>query len=60
LDKGNVIHEDYPGGKNGTAVTFYTVKDGSHKWPGVGRSGASDAIDTTKTMWAFFKAHPRK
>lgn len=50
---------------DGRAVELYQVTDGGHAWPG-GNPGTrradrpSGAIDATTTMWAFFRAHPRR
>ncbi len=46
-------------------VDFYIIDGGGHSWPGgeplpewiVGHT--SDDIDATRTMWEFFKAHPK-
>lgn len=61
----NVIIETYTPCAKGTAVTLYTIIDGTHRWPGdevpwytfPGRDD-SDVV-ATDVMWAFFAAHPR-
>lgn len=61
----NVIIESYSPCASGTAVTLYTIIDGTHRWPGdevpwytfPGRDD-SDVV-ATDVMWAFFAAHPR-
>jgi polyhydroxybutyrate depolymerase len=52
----------YAGCQAGAEVVLYTIEGGGHTWPGglplpfVGKT--STDIDATRTMWAFFKAHP--
>lgn len=64
-DTGNLKKDVYKNGKAGTEVVLYTIKDGGHSWPG-GKKGypqgdpPSQEINATKTMWEFFKAHPKK
>jgi polyhydroxybutyrate depolymerase len=61
----NVIIDSYSGCAKGTAVTLYTIIDGTHRWPGddvpwytfPGRDD-SDVV-ATDVMWSFFAAHPR-
>ena len=61
----NVIMESYAPCASGTAVTLYTIIDGTHRWPGdevpwytfPGRDD-SDVV-ATDLMWDFFVAHPR-
>jgi len=62
-EKGNIVHETYAGGKQGTAVEVYTIKGGTHAWPG-GRPAFKNAdvpteeISANDLMWEFFKNHP--
>lgn len=66
LQDGNVKLDDYTQCKGGTEVAFYTIEDGTHKWPGDktpwwhfwGRS--SHEPSATNDMWSFFKAHPKQ
>jgi len=66
LEDGNVTLDDYTGCKADTEVAFYTIEDGTHKWPGDktpwwqfwGRS--SHEPSATNDMWSFFKAHPKQ
>ena len=61
----NVIVDSYGPCASGTAVTLYTIIDGTHRWPGdevpwytfPGRDD-SDVV-ATDVMWNFFVAHPR-
>jgi polyhydroxybutyrate depolymerase len=61
----DVIVDAYYPCASGTAVTLYTIIDGTHRWPGddvpwytfPGRDD-SDVI-ATDVMWDFFAAHPR-
>lgn len=45
-------------------VVFYTIADAGHTWPGAEPlfplllGAASQDIDASETMWAFFAAHP--
>jgi polyhydroxybutyrate depolymerase len=63
-DKGNIIIDTYKGGKNGTEVVLYTLKNGGHAWPG-GVKGSvigddpTNEISATDIMWEFFKNHPK-
>lgn len=52
----------------GTAVMLYTIEGGGHIWPGrplFGHPGprtvsaTSGDFDATRTIWEFFKTHPR-
>lgn len=64
-DDGNVMVESYTPCAKGTAVTLYTIIDGSHRWPGddVPWYTFPDRDDSdivaTDLMWDFFAAHPR-
>jgi polyhydroxybutyrate depolymerase len=43
-------------------VVSYVIKGGGHAWPGGPATGigkTTTAIEATKVMWEFFKAHPR-
>ena len=54
----------FPDCDAGADVVLYTVDGGGHSWPGgrpppAWRVGpTSDAIDATRAMWDFFRAHP--
>ena len=45
-------------------IVFYTIADAGHTWPGAEPlipfilGAASQDIDASETMWAFFAAHP--
>jgi polyhydroxybutyrate depolymerase len=62
----NVIVDSWSDCADGTAVTLYTIVDGTHRWPGddvpwytfPGRDDAN--VNATDVMWAFFAAHPRE
>lgn len=64
-DNRNVIVDAYHPCAKGTAVTLYTIIDGTHRWPGddvpwytfPGRDDSD--IVATDVMWNFFAAHPR-
>lgn len=48
--------------KGGADVVLYNLKQGGHNWPGASvahDAGSADAIDATRVIWDFFKAHPR-
>ncbi len=65
---GNVVKETFVGGKKNTEVVFYSIADGSHRWPGGKYAGSQSTVgakigktvDTTALIWEFFKAHPRR
>jgi polyhydroxybutyrate depolymerase len=57
-----VRRQAWTGGKDKTEVVVYTIKGGGHTWPGgpqylpkiiVGK--ASQNLDATRTIWAFFR-----
>lgn len=62
----DVTRLEYPGCVENASVVLYTIKDGGHTWPGgmqlpewlLGRT--SYGIDASRTMWAFFRDHPRR
>lgn len=64
---GDIIKEEYNGGKAGSEVVLYTVKNGGHAWPG-GISGIRNGnvdeptqeISATNIIWEFFKKHPKQ
>lgn len=62
---GRVIRETYRGGKDGSEVVVYTIRDEGHTWPGgkKGRYPGADEptmeISATNLMWEFFKTHPK-
>lgn len=57
---------EYPGCAANASVRLYRIEDGGHTWPGgaqlpewlLGRTSYS--IDASRTMWEFFRAHPRR
>src|SRR5690242_13895227 len=55
----NVTSFSYTRCKSGADVTFYRVTNGTHSWPGSTDPSATQEINATTLMWAFFKAHPR-
>ncbi|MBC7806981.1 MAG: hypothetical protein H7145_12610 [Akkermansiaceae bacterium] len=68
LSGGSVVRETFAGGKNGTEVVFYSIADGSHRWPGANYAAsqppasgpATKDVDATALIWEFFKTHPRR
>jgi polyhydroxybutyrate depolymerase len=61
-DGTRVRRQAWAGGKNNTEVVVYTIQGGGHTWPGgpqylpkivVGK--ASQNLDATRTIWAFFR-----
>ena len=45
----------------GTGVVLVTVAKGVHEWPGGMRAQTpASTFDTTRELWAFFAAHPRR
>jgi polyhydroxybutyrate depolymerase len=60
----NVVRRAYTGCADDADVQLYTLRGGGHNWPG-GRQmlewlcgPASDDVNATALMWAFFQAHP--
>ncbi|RPI13704.1 MAG: polyhydroxybutyrate depolymerase [Ignavibacteriae bacterium] len=56
----NIIKETYSHGKNNTDVTLYTIKNGTHSWPGgkrgwFGGDKPTEEINATDLIWEFFK-----
>ena len=62
----DVTRIEYPGCAADASVLLYRIEQGGHTWPGggelpewlVGRTTYS--IDASRTMWEFFRAHPRR
>jgi len=60
-----LLRFEYVNCAGGASVVFHEVEAAGHVWPGgkplaEWRVGAnSSAIDATRTMWEFFRAHPR-
>lgn len=61
--------ESYGACNGGSAVVLYTVEGGGHTWPGGQMPGplaqrvlgpTSKDFDATRTIWEFFKTHPRQ
>lgn len=60
-----VTRKTWTGGKEGSEVILYTIKDGGHTWPGrdvafglLGKSTKS--ISANEMIWEFFQKHPMK
>ena len=65
----DVERRAYPGCRDGSEVTLYSVIDGGHTWPGskfmeaVSAAGVAiighttDSIDATRLIWAFFERY---
>ena len=53
---GDLIIDDYGGCKDGSEVTLYSFKNGTHEWPTLKNS---DDFSATEAMWQFFASHPR-
>jgi polyhydroxybutyrate depolymerase len=70
----DITRTEYTSCAENAAVVLYTVQGGGHHWPGgrplpawvsfemalfgLPVGSASDSIDTTGLMWAFFREHP--
>ena len=70
----DITRTEYTGCAENAAVVLYTVQGGGHQWPGgkplpawvtfemtlfgLPVGPASNSIDTTSLMWAFFLEHP--
>lgn len=62
-DDGNVLIDDFRGGRGGAEVEFATIVNGTHDWPGgLTRSGAETKthVNAADLIWAFLKAHPKR
>jgi polyhydroxybutyrate depolymerase len=63
-EQGRVVRESYEGGRDGTSVVLYTIRDEGHTWPG-GKAWAfwadrpTHEISATDAMWDFFMKHPK-
>jgi polyhydroxybutyrate depolymerase len=61
----NVIIDSYTPCARGTAVVFYTIVDGQHRWPGddipwwTFPNREITDVNATDVMWDFFRAHPK-
>lgn len=66
-EQGNIIKEEYSGGKAGSEVVLYTIKNGGHAWPG-GKAGIrygnvdepTQEISAIDLIWEFFKKHHKE
>lgn len=64
IEAGRIVREEFPGGRNATAVVLYTIKSGGHAWPG-GKSGylfddpPTPWLNATDKIWEFFVEHPK-
>jgi polyhydroxybutyrate depolymerase len=65
---GSVTGESWGGCRANADVTFYTIQDGGHTWPGSSTAGSNTAplydiatqdVDATQAIWDFFKSHPK-
>lgn len=57
-EQGNVISELYAGGKEGSTVAVYTIKDAGHSWPGGTRAWyladrPTKELSATEVIWQF-------
>lgn len=61
-DQADVVLAVHRACAGGSAVRFYTIVGGSHRWPGdtlprgVGEA-ASLSLDATRVIWEFFRSH---
>ena len=60
---GDVTGETWGGCRGNADVTFYTIHDGGHTWPGSNTALlydiATQDIDATQAIWEFFNSHPK-
>ena len=54
---GDLIIDDYGGCRDGSEVTLYSFRNGTHEWPTLKNS---DDFSATDAMWDFFVSHPRR
>jgi polyhydroxybutyrate depolymerase len=58
----DVTLQSYAGCADGTEVLLYTIKNGTHSWPGTSMlpPGSTDReVSATDLIWQFFEAHPK-
>jgi polyhydroxybutyrate depolymerase len=58
--------QTWSGGRLGTAVTMVSLGGGGHTWPGGAQylpklivGGVCSELDATRTIWEFFRQHPK-
>lgn len=65
---GDCVEEwrSWSGGTNGSAVTVVALAGGGHTWPGGAQylpksiiGAACPELDATRTIWEFFRQHPK-
>lgn len=54
---GDLIIDDYGGCRDGSEVTLYSFRKGTHEWPTLQNS---DDFSATDAIWKFFVSHPRR
>jgi polyhydroxybutyrate depolymerase len=63
-DSGGVVKERYGGGKGGSEVVLYVVKDAKHTWPRrqvpKGSRDAPASVNATDLIWEFFARHGKR
>lgn len=64
-ENANIAVDVYSGCSEGTEVVLYTIKGGTHSWPGGLRGSAigdepSKEISATEIMWQFFSQHSKQ
>ncbi len=67
LDQCKVRWQNWPGGRNGTDVTLYTIEGGGHTWPGgfqylpkIIIGPVCRDFSATAVIWDFFEKHPKR
>lgn len=71
IDGTAMTKKEYGGCRNMTAVVWYEIEGGGHRWPPHQGGDAlerfvrprlgvsSQNIDASEVIWEFFKAHPK-
>lgn len=67
LDRCTARWQNWPGGRNGTDVTLYTIEGGGHTWPGSLQYLPKAIVGpvcrdfhATALIWDFFEKHPKR
>jgi polyhydroxybutyrate depolymerase len=58
--------QSWSGGRDGSALTLIALDGGGHSWPGAAKNlpavlvgKTCPELDATRTLWEFFKQHPK-
>ena len=55
----SVLNRELSALRGGSAVALYTVRGGTHEWPGSPQATGTDRqFDASQAIWSFLAAHP--